>query len=167
MTQAKQGDKVTINFIGRLADGSIMDSTYPDPENTDCDCGEDAEHDCSDGDCCQETGPFELTIGEGEFYIPVEDALIGMTPGDKKTVTISPDDAFGDYDPENVFSVARSEFPEDIQPTVGMGLEVTGEDDEIYMVTVVEVTDEQISLDTNHPLAGEELTYEFELVEIL
>lgn len=167
MAQAKKGDRVTINFTGKLADGSIMDSTYPDPEDQDCECDENAEHDCNDGECCQEPGPFELVIGEGDFYIPVEEALLGMQPGEKKTVTISPDDAFGDYDPENVFSVARSEFPDDIEPVVGMGLEVTGEDDELYMVTVVEVTDQQISLDTNHPLAGEELTYEFELVEIL
>jgi peptidylprolyl isomerase len=106
-------------------------------------------------------------IGEGSFYIPVEEALIGMQPGEKKTVTISPDDGYGDYDPENVFSFPRSEFPDDIEPKVGMGLEVTGEDGDVYMVTIVEVTDEQLSLDTNHPLAGEELSYEFELLEIL
>lgn len=112
---------------------------------------------------------MELIIGDEEFYIPIEEALVGMAPGEKKTVTISPDDAFGDYDPENVFSVARSEFPDDLTPTVGMALEVDGDEDEdeAYMVTVVKVTDEEVSLDTNHPLAGEELSYEFELVEIL
>jgi len=156
MAQAKKGDKVSINFTGKLEDGSIIDTTTP------------AEgHECSDDQCGHEAGPLELVLGEESFYIPIEEALVGMQPGEKKTITISPDDAFGDYDPENVFSVARSEFPDDIEPEVGMGLEVTGEDDEMYMVTVVEVTDEQISLDTNHPLAGEELTYEFELVEIL
>ncbi len=178
MQQAKKGDKVTINFIGRMEDGSIMDSTYPEDNQHDCGCGDDAAHECgcgddsehdcgADGDCCHDSGPFELVIGEGDFYTTVEDALVGMQPGEKKTVTISPDDAFGDYNPENVFNVARSEFPDDIDPVVGMGLEVTGDDEEIYMVTVIEVTDEQITLDTNHPLAGEELTYEFELVEIL
>jgi peptidylprolyl isomerase len=157
MAQAKQADKVTINFIGKIADGTIIDSTYPDPEH-------DA---CHDDGCSHEHGPFELTIGEGDFYTPIEEALVGMTVGEKKTITVTPDDAFGDYDPENVFSVQRSEFPDEITPVVGQGLEVTGDDDEVYMVTVVEVTDEQVSLDTNHPLAGEELSYEFELVEIL
>ena len=157
MAQAKTEDKVSINFIGKVADGSIIDSTYPDPE-----------HDsCNDDQCGHEHGPFELTIGEGDFYTPVEEALVGMSVGDKKTVTVSPDDAFGDYDPENVFSVPRGEFPDDITPEVGQGMEVTGEDDEVYMVTVVEVTDEEVSLDTNHPLAGEELTYELELMAIL
>ena len=157
MTQVKEADKVTINFIGKLADGSIIDSTYPDPE----------EDSCTDDECGHEHGPMELTIGEGHFYTPIEAALIGMRVGEKKTVTVTPDDAFGDYDPENVFSVPRGDFPDDISPVVGQGLEVTGEDDEIYMVTVVEVTDEEISLDTNHPLAGEDLIYEFELLEII
>jgi peptidylprolyl isomerase len=157
MAQAKKGDKVTINFTGKVADGSIIDTTYPDAEG----------HDCGDDECGHEHGPFELTLGEEDFYVPIEEALVGMAPGDKKTLTISPDDAFGDYDAENVFSVPRSDFPDDIEPAVGMGLEVAGENDEEYMVTVVGVTEESISLDTNHPLAGEELTYEFELVEIL
>lgn len=153
---AKKGDKVRINFTGRLADGSLIDTTYPDPQ-----------HSCEDDHCEHEVGPMELVIGDEFFYVPVEDALIGMSPGEKKTVTISPEDAFGEYNPENVFTVKRSDFPEEITPKVGQGLEVTGEDDDVYMVTIVDVTDEEVGLDTNHPLAGEELTYEFELVEIL
>lgn len=156
MTKAINGDKVSINFIGKTADGAVIDTTTPE-----------AEHSCSDDTCEHEAGPFELVIGEENFYIPVEQALIGMQPGDRKTVTISPDDAFGDYDPENVFTVPRDSFPEDIDPVVGMGLEVTGEGDEVYMVTVVNVSETEVSLDTNHPLAGEELTYEIELLEIL
>ena len=156
MAQVKNADKVIINFTGKLADGTIIDSTYPDTE----------ESTYNDDECCHEHGPMELIIGEGDFYIPIEEALIGMSIGEKKTVKITPDDAFGDYNPENVFSVKRNEFPDEITPVVGQGLEVTGEDDEIYMVTVVAVTDDEVSLDTNHPLAGEELTYELELVEI-
>ncbi|HEY5673900.1 MAG TPA: FKBP-type peptidyl-prolyl cis-trans isomerase [Malonomonas sp.] len=156
MALVKEADKVKINFIGKLSDGTIIDSTYPDPENA-----------CSDDSCGHEHGPMELTIGEGDFYTPVEAALIGMQVGEKKTVVISPDDAFGDYNEENVFSVKRSELPDDITPEIGLELEVTGDDDDLYMVTIVDVTDEEVSLDTNHPLAGEELTYEFELVEIL
>ena len=157
MTQAKEAGKVTINFIGKLADGTIIDSTYPDP----------AEELCKDEDCCSDHGPMELTIGEGDFYTPVEAALVGMQVGEKKTITINPDDAFGDHDPENVFTVQRSELPDEINPEVGMGLEVTGDDDDLYMVTIIRVSDTEVILDSNHPLAGEELTYEFELVEIL
>ncbi len=157
MTQAKEASKVTINFTGKLTDGTIIESTCVDPE----------ADSCNDSDCGHNHGPMELTIGENDFYAPLETALIGMSIGEKKTVTIAPDDAFGDYDPENVFTVKRSELPDEITPEVGMGLEVTGEDEDVYMVTVVKVTDEEVSLDCNHPLAGEELIYEIELVEIL
>ena len=157
MIQVKEADKVTINFVGKLEDGTVIDTTFADPD----------KDSCNDDDCCHEHGPMELTIGEGDFYLPVEAALIGMQVDEKKSVVISPDDAFGDYNPENVFTIKRSEFADDITPEVGLGLEVTGEDDEIYMVTIIKVTDDEISLDTNHPLAGEELTYDIELVEIL
>ena len=157
MAQAKEADKVSIHFVGKLADGTIIDSTYPDPEH----------EACHDEDCCHEHGPMELTIGAGEFYIPIETALVGMQVGEKKTLVITPEDAFGDYDPECVFSVKRTELPEEIDPEVGMELEVTNEDDEAFMVTIVEVNDDEVTLDPNHPLAGEELTYEFELLEIL
>ena len=157
MAQAKAADRVRINFIGRLDDGAIIDSTYPDSE----------EGSCSDDNCGHDHGPMELVIGEGDFYIPVEEALIGMQVGDKKTVVVPVDDAFGEFDPENVFSVACSELPEEIVPEVGLPLEVTGEDDEVYLVTIIKVTDEEVTFDANHPLAGEELTYEVELLEIL
>ena len=157
MTQAKEASKVTINFTGKLTDGTIIESNSVDPE----------DDSCNDSECGHDHGPMEITIGDGDFYAPLESALVGMSVGEKKSVTITPDDAFGDYDPENVFTVTRSELPEEISPEVGMGLEVTGEDDDVYMVTVVKVTDEEVTLDCNHPLAGEELIYDIELVEIL
>jgi len=157
MIQAKEADKVTINFIGKLVDGTVIDTTYADSD----------EEPCNDDNCDHEHGPMELIIGEGDFYTPIEDALIGMQIGEKKSVVVAPDDAFGDYDPENIFSMQRSEFADDITPEVGLELEVTGDDDEVYLVTIVKVTDEEIDFDSNHPLAGEELTYNIELVEIL
>lgn len=164
MAQAKSGDKVSINFIGKLADGTIIDSTYPDPESADD--HESADHNCDDN-CCHEIAPLTLTIGADEFYLPIEEALIGMHVGEKKNLTISPEDAFGDYNSEKVFKVSRTEFPEDeIPPEVGLELEVDDENDGVFMATIVKVEKEELTLDSNHPLAGEELTYEFELVEI-
>jgi peptidylprolyl isomerase len=168
MAQAKKGDRVTINFIGTLEDGTVFDTTFPDPEaacsTDDCstdDCGSD---DCG---CCDESGPMELVIGEDDFFTQIEEALVGMAPGEKKTVKIPAEDAFGDYDEDKVFTVPRGEIPDDIYPEVGQELELTGEDDEILEVTVIEVDEENITLDANHPLAGEDLSYEVELVEIL
>jgi peptidylprolyl isomerase len=148
MTQANKGDRVKINFTGRLEDGTVFDSTAADSP-------------------AGEEGPLELVIGDEEFFIPVEAALIGMAPGEKKTVNVPSDDAFGDYDGEYVFTIDRSQLPDDLQPETGMELELTDENDQSLVVTVTEVTDKTITFDANHPLAGEDLVFDIELVEIV
>jgi peptidylprolyl isomerase len=169
MATAKKGDKVLINYTGTLEDGSVFDTTIKeagccdDEANSDCGCGDDG---CNDDDCGCETGPMELTIGAEDFFPQVEEALIGMAPGEKKTVTIPAEDAFGEYDEEEVFSISREQLTGDIVPEIGMELELTGDDDEPVEVTVVEVTEETLTVDANHPLAGEDITYEIELLEI-
>ncbi|MCP3176693.1 MAG: peptidylprolyl isomerase [Desulfuromonadales bacterium] len=164
MAQAKKGDRVRIDFTGTLEDGTIFDSTL---DSGDCESGHCDTDDCGDEGCGCETGPMELVIGEGEFFEQIEEALIGMAPGEKKTLTIPSDDAFGDYDESKVFAVPREQIPDDLQPEVGEELVLTDEEDEAIGVTVVEVADDSITFDANHPLAGEDLTYEFTLVEIL
>jgi len=149
MAQAKQGDLVKINFTGTLKDGTVFDTTLPCEENP------------------EEAGPMELTIGDGEIFAEVEEALIGMSPGDKKTVFIAADDAFGPYDEENVFSIAREQLPPEPLPELGQEVELTDEEGESLAVTVIEITEEDITFDANHPLAGQDLTYEIELAEIL
>lgn len=163
MTTAKKGDKVSINYTGTLEDGSVFDTTI---KETGC-CDDDADCGCDDDGCGCETGPMELTIGAEDFFSQIEDALVGMAAGEKKTVTIPAEDAFGEYDEEEVFSISREQLTGDIVPEVGMELELTGDDDEPVEVTVVEVTDETLTVDANHPLAGEDITYEIELLAIL
>jgi len=140
MAQAKKGDKVLINYTGSLEDGTVFDSTLEDVE-------------------CE-------TIGGGDFFPQIEEALIGMNPGEKKSVVIPAKDAFGEYDTEKVFNVPRSDVPEDLKPEVGDELTLSNDDDEEMEVTVVEVNEESITFDSNHPLAGEDLTFEIELLEI-
>jgi peptidylprolyl isomerase len=154
MVKVKKGDRVRINFIGRLEDGTVFDTTY---EDVGCGCGDD--------DC--EVGPIEVVVGEEDFFVPAEQALIGMSVGDKKTVTVLAADAFGEYDVELVFEIERSELPEDMAPEVDEELELTDEDDEAVMVTVLDTSETSITVDANHPLASENLTIEMELVEIL
>lgn len=150
--QAQPGDKVRIHYTGTLEDGTLFDTTYE-------------IDDCEDDDCgCGESGPLELVIGAGEFFPGVESALVGMSVGDKKTVTLDADDAFGEYDDEQVMSLPRSEFPDDLDPKVGDTLELTDDDGEGLVVTVTDVADGEVILDANHPLAGEELTFEVELI---
>ncbi len=154
MAQAKKGDKVRINYTGMLEDGTIFDSTLEHEE-----CGSD--------ECGCESGPREITLGEGEFLVPLEEALVGMAAGEKKKVIIPAEDAFGEYDVEKVFSIPRGDLPEDLNPEVDDEIVLVNENDEEIEVMVVEVNDEEITFDANHPLAGEDVTFELELVEIL
>lgn len=159
MKKVQQGDRVSIDYTGKLEDGTIFDSTL---EMEGCE-----SDDCTDEECGCEAGPMELVIGEGDFFEQVESALIGMAPGDKKTITIPVEDAFGEYDEERVFTVPRADLPDTLVPEVGQELVLTGEDDESLEVVVIEVSDDSVTFDANHPLAGEEVTYEIELREIL
>jgi len=166
--QAKAGDRVKVNFNGKLEDGTLFDSTYEALGCNDDDCGCGDEHnECTDDDCgCGETGPMELEIGAGNFFPEVEEALIGMVVGDKKTITIKTEDAFGEYDSNQVNAVPRSQFPEDIEPQVGDTFELVNDDGEGMIVTVIDVDANEVTLDANHPLAGEDLIFELELMEI-
>lgn len=154
MAQAKKGDKVRINYTGKLEDGTVFDSTI-------------AAECCEDDDCGCESGPLELTIGNEEFFPQIEEGLIGMAPGESKTVLIPAEEAFGEYDEEEVFTISKEQLTGDFEPEVGMELELTGDDEEPVGVTVVEVNEDSITVDANHPLAGEDITYTFELLEIL
>jgi len=162
MAKVKDGSRVRINFTGTLEDGTVFDTTYDLAQN---DCTDD---ECNDDACgCNEIGPMELTLGEGDFFPQVEDALVGMEPGEKKNLVIPFAEAFGAYDEERVFTVERSEFPSNIEPEVDQTLELIGDDGESLVVTVAEIDGDSVVLDANHPLAGEDLHFEVELVEIL
>lgn len=158
MATAKKGDRVRINFTGILEDGTIFDTTYAD------DCSVD---DCTDDDCGCETGPMEITIGEEEFFVLVEQELIGMSPGEKKTIIVPPEEAFGEYDEENILTLERDQFPDDLVPAVDMDLELSDEDGDSFVATVIELDEKTVTLDANHPLAGETLTFDVELIDIL
>jgi peptidylprolyl isomerase len=163
MAQAKQGDKVVVDYTGTLEDGSVFDTSFP----MDGDCGCDGET-CDDEEGCGcESGPLEFVIGAGELLPAFEETVVGMEPGETRTVKIPAADAYGLRDDEQVVTVDRSEFPEDLEPHVGMELELTQEDGESLVVEVAAVTEDTVTLDANHPLAGEDLTFEITLKEIL
>jgi peptidylprolyl isomerase len=175
MAQVKKGDRVRIDFTGKLEDGTIIDSTRPgecDDEGCGCDdsscedsnCCTDAGDDCG---CDSEVGPMELTIGEGDFFELIEEGLIGMTPGETKSIVIPAAEAFGEYDEERVMVIERSELPSDLIPEIGAELVLTDENDESMEVVVIDTDEKTITFDANHPLAGEDLTFDIELIEIL
>jgi len=164
MANVKNGDTILFHYTGKLDDGTVFDSTYEsDCSDDDCESGS-----CETDDCgCGETGPMQIVIGGGEFFPLVEEALIGMAPGEKKTVTVPADDAFGEYDDTRVFSVPLTDLPEDFEAEEGDEMILSGEDDEELGVCVIEKTDSEITFDANHPLAGKDLIFELELVSIV
>jgi peptidylprolyl isomerase len=141
MIQAKIGDKVAVHYTGRLADGSIFDSSI----------GED---------------PLVFTLGDGDLIDGFEESVLGMSVGEKKIVTITPDKAYGEPHDDMVLEVPLSEMPDDLELNIGDELELTSEDDEPMIVIVSQLTDEFVTLDGNAPLAGETLTFELELLTI-
>lgn len=164
MAQVKNGDTIQFHYTGKLDDGTVFDSTY----ESDCIDDECESGDCSTDDCgCGETGPMQIVIGAGEFFPLVEEALIGMAPGEKKIVTVPADDAFGEYDETRLFTVPLTDLPEDFDAEEGDELILSGEDEEEIGVCVIEKTDSEITFDANHPLSGKDLIFDLELVSIV
>lgn len=141
MAQVKEGDTVHIHYTGTLTDGETFDTSE----------GRD---------------PLEFTVGSGQIIPGLEAAIPGMTEGDTKTVQIPADQAYGAHNPEAQQSVPRGDIPDDIPLDLGTRLQVQTPQGQVMPVTVVGVTEEEVTLDANHPLAGKDLTFEIELVKI-
>ena len=139
--QAKNGDTVQVNYTGKLADGTVVDSSV----------GRE---------------PLEFTLGVGQVIPGFEKAVLGMKVGEKKTVTIPVDEAYGPHHDDLVAEVPREKLPEDITPEVGQQLGVKRTDGGTSIVTIISVSDNTVTIDANHPLAGKGLTFEIELVKI-
>lgn len=139
---AKSGDTVKVHYTGTLDDGTQFDSS----------AGRE---------------PLQFKLGGGQIIPGFEEAVLGMSPGDSVTKIIPADQAYGPHREEMVLIVDRDAFPENITPTPGQQLEVRQSDDRTIDVVVTKVTAENVTLDANHPLAGQDLTFEIELVEIV
>ena len=141
MSQAKQGDTVRIHYTGTLGDGTKFDSSI----------GRD---------------PLEFQIGASQIIPGLEAEVVGMTAGDIKTINIAADNAYGPHHPEGLQQIPRDQLPANLELAEGIQLEAQSEKGERMMLTVVELTDDTVTLDANHPLAGKDLTFDIELIEI-
>jgi peptidylprolyl isomerase len=141
LATAKSGDTVAVHYTGSLADGTIFDSS-------------------------REREPLSFTIGEGQVIAGFNDAVDGMEVGESATVTISAANAYGEYNEQFLITVPPADIPPEIAVEVGMDLQLHQEDGGAIPVRVTEVTDDHVTLDANHPLAGQDLTFEIELVSI-
>jgi len=141
MPRVAPGDTVRVHYRGRLDDGTVFDS--------------------SEG-----REPISFTVGTGEVIRGFDDAVAGMAAGDTKTVTISPGEGYGDHRAELVLEVPIDDLPGDFRPEVGMALEVRGPNGETVPVRVIAIGADAITLDGNHPLAGEALTFDVTVVDV-
>ncbi len=140
MTEVKKGDNVKVHYTGKLADGTVFDSS---------DGGE----------------PLEFAVGSGQVIAGFEDGVIGMKVGESKVVEIPVAKAYGERNEEMVIQAPIEQVPPDLNPELGMRLEMGGVNGEILRVVVTEITDTHITLDANPPLAGQDLIFEIELIE--
>lgn len=138
--QVKNGDTVRVRYEGRFDDGQVFDS--------------------SEG-----REPLEFEVGAGEVIPGFDEAVRGMSVGDKKTVEIEPENAYGERREQLVAQMERESMQVDSEPREGMSLLMQLPDGQQLPVTVTEVTDSHVTLDANHPLAGRKLTFDLELVE--
>ena len=142
MTQAKCGDTVKVHYTGKLKDGTVFDSSFFDE-------------------------PLQFTIGNGAVMSGLEKAVVGMRPGELKRTEVPAEEAYGPHLKELVVVVQRDTFPDDLEPQVGLQFQTRREDGQMVVITVIEVSDSTVTLDANHPLASEDLTFAIVLVEIV
>ena len=141
MTTAQIGNRVRVHYTGRLDDGEVFDS--------------------SEGGT-----PLSFTIGNGQVIPGFENGVIGMAPGDTKTVHIPCAEAYGDRRSDGMMDVPRDEFPPDMPLEVGTSVQGQQASGQTVSFTIVAVSDEAVTLDANHPLAGKDLTFDLTLVSI-
>lgn len=140
--EAKQGDMVRVHYTVRLDDGTVIGSTT-------------------------EREPLQFTIGEGKLIPGFEQAIIGMNPGESKKVFVSAEQAFGPHLDEMVIVIDRDRLPEDFRPKVGDQIQFNTHSGEIVSVLVIETSEESITIDANHPLAGKNLTFDINFVDFV
>ncbi|OBX21146.1 MULTISPECIES: FKBP-type peptidyl-prolyl cis-trans isomerase [Bizionia] len=141
MSHVKENDTVQVHYTGKLSSGQVFDSSA------------DRE-------------PLEFTLGQGMLIPGFEKAVLEMKVSDKKTVVIEKTEAYGDVQKELFHEVKKDQLPQDIKPEVGMGLASKNPDGTEHQFRVAAVNDDHIVVDGNHPLAGQDLTFELELVSI-
>ena len=141
MSKVKDGDTVKVHYTGKLENGEVFDTS-------------------------KEEEPFEFKVGNKAVIPGFEKGVVGMEVGDTKTIEIPPEEAYGAKQDQLVVEVNRSEFPEEITPTIGQRLQIRQQDGNPIIVTVTALTEESITLDANHPLAGYTLFFDVELIEI-
>lgn len=143
MAKAKDGDTVKVHYTGKFGDGKVFDSSVERDE------------------------PLEVKLGTNQVIPGFEKALLEMEVGEKKNIDFTADEGYGPRREELVANIEREKLPEDIDPVVGQFLQIDRGDGQPLVAEITHVADDTITLDANHPLAGKDLSFEIELVEIV
>ena len=142
MQLAENGNTVRVHYTGKFSDGSIFDSSI----------GRE---------------PLEFIVGSQQVIAGFDDAVNQMAIGDKKTIDIAPEFAYGEISEDYFFEVPTSELPDDFVPSIGMPIEMMNDEGDSLVASIIDITEDSIKLDANHPLSGKQLTFEIELMEIV
>ncbi|MBN2179749.1 MAG: peptidylprolyl isomerase [Deltaproteobacteria bacterium] len=138
--EIQRGDTISVNYTGTFESGEVFDSSEGNP-------------------------PLKFTVGAGQLIKGFDDAVVGMKKGDKKSVTISPENAYGERRDDHVVDFPRANIPEDMEMTVDMVVQLSDESGRAFPAVVTEVTDDTVKMDVNHPLAGKTLIFDIEIAE--
>lgn len=141
MDKVKSGDKVKVHYHGKLTSGETFDTS----------AGRE---------------PLSFEVGSGSVIKGFDEGVTGMSVGEKKTISIPSEEAYGAHNPEMVIKMPKDRFPKDLEVEAGMPLMMSDQNGQQFQVVVVEITDEYVALDANHPLAGKDLVFDLELMEI-
>jgi len=144
LPKVQEGDTVKVHYTGKLTeDGTVFDSS-------------------------REREPLEFTLGDGKLIPGFEEAVIGMEEGDDTTVELDSEDAYGERREDLELEVSKSDLPDNVDPQVGMQLQMQQQEDgQAIPVQITAVEDDFVQLDANHPLAGKDLTFDIELIELM
>jgi peptidylprolyl isomerase len=142
LAQAKPGDTVWVHYTGRLDDGTVFKTS-------------------------NEHKPLRFKIGESKLPPALQQAVVGMKPGQSRNIRVAAAEAYGPRREEMVVAVDRKNFPKNVEPYVGMELDVCQNDGKVFPAKVADVSESSVTLDANHPLAGKDVIFDIELVEIV
>ena len=142
MTQVKSGDTVKVHYTGTLEDGTQFDSSVG-------------------------SEPLQFTIGDGQLIPGFESCVTGMAIGEKRSITLSPDEAYGEKREDLILTLDRNQLPPDAEPQVGLVLQAQQEDGSVVNMTITDVAEASVTVDANSPLAGKTLKFDIELVELV
>lgn len=142
MSEAAKGNTVKVHYTGKLEDDTVFDSS-------------------------KDREPLEFELGAGQMIPGFDKAVLGMKPGESKSIHIPSDEAYGPRRDDMMVTIKKEEFPENVNPKVGQQLQVKRENGHVFNVVVADVEGSNVTLDANHPLAGKDLYFDIELVEIV